>query len=113
MSGKVRDSNQPLQTNDYTVEIEHLGDTYTSNKAVALHQSKKLRTNRFRWLTDSTMTASLAIKEIQDISATDGDDDPFRIPGTPLSGTTVIRLIPSGQVEFFNLEVQIVWKYYS
>lgn len=113
LSGNIGESEQPLQTNNYGIEIEHLGDVYTSSKAITLHKSKKLSTNRFRWSDSSTITASQALEEINEMSVIDGDDDPSKVPGTPLSGTTVIRLIPSGRDKIYKLKIQIVWKYYT
>jgi hypothetical protein len=113
LSGNVDGTAQKIASGDYEVEIEHLGDTYTSKKTVLLHKPKKLSRNRIRFLETTTGSALQAIKEIQEILDVEGDPDPFRVTGTPLSGTTIIRFTQQGGLPFFNLKVQIVWKFYA
>jgi len=113
LSGNVGGSTQKLSSGDYIVEIEHSGDIYTSSKTISLHRPKKLSGNRIRFLETTTGSALQAIKEIQEILDIEGDPDPFKVTGTPLSGTTVIRFTPQGDKPFFNLKIQIVWKFYS
>jgi hypothetical protein len=114
LDGKVGTSDQKLAKVDYTVEVEHLGDRYSSRKNLKLYRKKKLSTNDSRVLfLQEGVNAEDAIARVKTLSDLDRDQDQFSLTGTPLSGTTVIKLKPQGEQPFFKLRIQIIWKHFS
>ncbi len=114
LDGKVGESDQKLAKVDYLVEVEHLGDRYSSRKNLKIYRKKKLSTNDSRVLfLQEGVNAVDAIARVKTLSDLDGDSNPFSLTGTPLSGTTVIKLKPQGVNPFFKLRIQIIWKHFS
>jgi hypothetical protein len=113
LTSKV-DNNRVLTTDDYGVTVDHLGDVWRPGKQVR-PQPRKVRPllpDRVQ-LIGSTDDAATRYAQAVEVAKDGGDPDPLFIEGTPYSGTTVIRLIPAGQVRFDTVTVQIMSKYYG
>lgn len=109
-------TSQQISENDYPIEVIHLGDHWLSSKYVELHRSRprKLSNSRVTFL-DAGTSPGEYLSKVQKDADTNGDPSPLIVPGTPLSGTTVIQLRTKGtsQPEFRKLKMTIYYKYFT
>jgi len=116
LEAKIWDSSQQISENDYPIEVIHLGDRWLSSKYVEIHRSRprKLSNSRVTFLEAGT-SPSMYLANVKEDAKANGDPSPLIVPGTPLSGTTVIRLgtKQTSQPEFRRLKMTIYYNYFT
>jgi hypothetical protein len=113
LDATIEGTDQKLTESDYEIKVRHLGDFWTNRKQVKLlHTTKPLRRGRTVFL-GKNVTPEKALENINIISKSEGDPHPYAVQGTPLSGTTLIRLFPVGARQFSKMKVRLLYKFYA
>jgi hypothetical protein len=106
-------TDQKLSESDYQIEVKHLGDFWFDRKQIKLlHTAKPLRRSRTFFL-QKDVSPEKALENINTLSKSEGDPHPYAVQGTPLSGTTLIRLLPLGNRQFSKVKVRLLYKFYA
>lgn len=109
----IEGTDQKLSESDYTIEAKYLGDYWSDRKSVKLlHTTKSVRRSRTVML-QKDVTPEIALKTINDLSISEGDPHPYAVQGTPLSGTTLIRLVATGTRQFTKMKIRLLYKFYA
>jgi hypothetical protein len=113
LDATIEDAEQKLSESDYKIEVIHSGDFWINRKNVKLlHKPKPLRDGRTVFLQKDDSPA-VALKTINDITTSEGDPHLYAFQGTPLAGTTRIRLIARSNRQFNKMKVRLLYKFYS
>ncbi|BBD63257.1 hypothetical protein NIES2109_61070 (plasmid) [Nostoc sp. HK-01] len=111
LDATIKGTNTKLRESDYRVEVKHLGDFWSDQKQIQLlHTTKLLRSDRTVFL-EQNATPKQALEAIINSSEGEGDPHPYAVQGTPLSGTTLIRLVSQGTQEFNNIKLMLLYKF--
>ena len=123
LSGRKQDSGSDLEseTSEYEITVEHQGDYYladSENKFSAqLGRVKELNDDRDFFVSESrTGVEDLEerLTKFRDFVASQGDPEPFRVTGIPLSGTSIIRLKSQvGAPAFDKLTIHILYSSFN
>lgn len=109
----IEGTNQKLTESDFTINVNHLGDFWFDRKQVRLlHMAKQLPSSRTIFL-HKGVSPEAALQDICNISKNEGDPHPYAVQGTPLSGTTFIRLDARGNQQFSKMKIKFLYKFYS
>jgi hypothetical protein len=100
---------------DYSIQVEHLGDLWLNSKKLQLREKRTLKEHRGNFInSDDDLDAADLGKKLDDlVGANEGDPDPFVIQGTPLAGTTVIRLVSTTNKVFERAKLHVLYKFYQ
>ncbi len=106
---------QLLRGSDYTLEAEHLGDVFLSDRVVKLRFARTLQRmlpDRYFFIgkDEQLGTALLTAKKLAEA---EGDPGQLAIQGLPIAGTTILRLIAQGGREFEQVKLRVLYKYYT
>jgi hypothetical protein len=114
LTGKIQGSETDLGEADYEIKVTHLGDVWTNglnNKPkVQLRRPRNLQDQRDFFISLSTNLYD-RLEDQRVFFQGQGDPDIYGVQGNPLSGTTVIRLNPTGDAAppFENLKLQVLY----
>lgn len=116
LSAKERGSEDSwIRRNDYRIEVQHLGDHWFLPRNLQLRKGKLMNTeneSRLFWIEDNEEPENEFLVRYNTINL-EGDPNPYNSQGIPLSGTTVIKLFPSGEKEFNELKLRLLYKFLS
>lgn len=110
LEGKIKDKDKYITTQQYKLEVIHLGQMWTE-RGIKQVQSRKLNSNRIFLIPPDTNCKNRLQQESPTFRE-QGDPDPYSVQGNPLSGTTVLRLIPNPELEAIeSVKLKILYSY--
>jgi hypothetical protein len=115
LSGKDK-TGEVLSSGHYRPYAEHLGDSVLAGCELPLTAVRPLSPRRLGWMLEPGENPIKWIKANWDlpvIQGVPGDPRCFEIEGTPLAGTTILRLIPRNQVPIADIKLSLVVVYYA
>lgn len=117
LRGFAKSSGAELGSTDYQVEVYHQGDTWHAEAHIPLRlgnraDSRALGSDRAKMIREDDDPRQEITTAIE-FAKGSKEIEPFETRGTPLSGTTVIRLDALGKVEFEQLQLNVIFTYYQ
>jgi len=114
----IPDRKNPTQTlvkSDYTLKATHLGDVFLSDRVIKLRVLRTLQEmlpERYFFIQEgeNPVNEFITREKVQEI---EGDPDGLAIQGLPIAGTIILRLIAQGSLEFDNVTLRVLYKYYT
>jgi hypothetical protein len=113
LDASIEGTDQKISETDYQIEVKYLNDFRFDRKQVKLlRTSKPLRRGRTVFL-QKDISPATALENISKLSKDEGEPHPYAVQGTPLSGTTLIRLFALGVKQFNKIKIRLLYKYYA
>ncbi len=105
---------QILRGGDYTLETKHLGDVFLSDREAKLRIARTLNMlpERYHFIQETMNPEDVLLRQSA-LAEREGDPQHLVIQGLPIAGTTILRLIAQGSVEFEEVKLRVLYKYYT